>query len=855
MPQPSANDAVPVPAVPRQWRGSHEFAIALVTLATLTIFGLAEPRFLAIGNLLDILRQTAVIAMLSFVMTVVIITRGIDVSMGGTLAFSGVVLGLVFQGTGSWILSSLAALATGVALGLINGVLIGVLGVSAFLTTFAMLVAARAAALVASHASSILISDPVFIWLGQGDMFGLPSSVLILLLLLALWSFVLRYTRLGRYVFAVGNSPAAAAASLLPISRILVLVYVLSGLSAAFCAILTVGRLGSAQPLAGAGVEFAALTAAVIGGSRLSGGKGSILGTFLGALLLGCLSTGLSFLQISQQMTYVVTGTLIILSVVVTDHEFRSSLFAFGARLRPSPAVRTAGGRSGFGRRLAGAKFNEVTLENVSKTYAGVHALQGVGFRIRRGEVLALLGENGAGKSTLVKCLAGAVAPDTGAVVVDGERFDLAALMDGIDCSTVHQHFSLAPDLSLVDNLAAFSKGSIWAGGQRRRVRERIGALRSKFGLEVQAEVPIGRLPVGQRQLAEIVKGLFDDRWLIVLDEPTSALSVRERDSLFCVIEQLRAEGLAIIYISHKMEEIFTIAQRVVVLRDGHFVAELPVAEASEEQLIQLMVGRKVEAVFPYFSAKVTSPALVVEGISDGAVLREASLTVNAGEIVGVAGLMGSGRTELLRCIAGLSRRTRGQVEIGGRILKPGNPLASRALGLAFVPEDRLSEGVFADMSVLDNLTLCWLSGAGAVPNRAAMRREADKWMASLDIRPRRPALRLGSLSGGNQQKVVLGRYLAMNPSVLVLDEPTQGVDVGAKSEIHRLIGELKKSGAATLIVSSELPELLSVADRVYVMAQGRSFGPLPHGSSQERVMELALQSSAPASATREVAA
>lgn len=843
MSPPSANDSAVARPSRRRWKGSHEFAIALVTLATLAIFGIAEPRFLAVGNLLDILRQTAVIAMLSFAMTAVIITRGIDVSMGGTLALSGIVLGLVFQASESWILASGAALVSGVAIGLVNGWLIGVLGVSAFLTTFAMLVATRAAALVASDASSILISDPVFIWLGQGDLLGLPTSVILLLLLLAVWSFVMRNSRFGRYIFAIGNSPAAAAASLLPISRILISVYILSGLSAAFCAILTVGRLGSAQPLAGAGVEFAALTAAVIGGSRLSGGKGTIPGTFLGALLLGCLSSGLSFLQISQQMTYVVTGLLIILSVVITDPEFRSSLLASGSRLRPSPKGQASGGRSDFERRLADATFQEVKLDNVSKSYAGVRALHGVGFPIRRGEVLALLGENGAGKSTLVKCLAGAVEPDSGTVTVDGEPFDLAGLKDGIDCSTVHQHFSLAPDLSLVDNLAAFSKGSFLAGRQRRKIRERIRGLHSKFGLDVNAEVPIGILTVGQRQLAEIVKGLFDGRWLIILDEPTSALTVRERDSLFRVIEQLRAEGLAIIYISHKMEEIFAIAQRVVVLRDGQFVADLPVADATEEQLIQLMVGRRVEAVFPYFKAEVAKPALVVNGISDGGVLRDASLTVNAGEIVGIAGLMGSGRTELLRCIAGLGRRTQGEVEINGRALLPNDPLASRTSGLAYVPEDRLTEGVFADMSVLDNLTLCWLSRAGAVPSRAATRREAGRWIEALDIRPRQPTLRVGSLSGGNQQKVVLGKYLAMNPSVLLLDEPTQGVDVGAKSEIHRLIGELKKSGMATLMVSSELPELLSVADRVYVMAQGRSFGPLPHGSSQEQVMELALQS------------
>jgi ribose transport system ATP-binding protein len=827
----------------RRLTGSHELAIAVLTVGFIIVFGFVDPRYLAPGNLIDILRQTAVIAILAFAMTAVIVTRGIDMSVGGTLALAGMALGIVYQTTGSWGLSALAALATGSLVGVINGIVVGIFGISAFLATFAMLAVTRAASLLVSGSSSIIVPDPIIIWIGQGDLFGIPSSVLILLAMLGAWTFLMRSTRLGRYLFAVGNSPGAAAASLLPVSVILTSAYLLSGLSAGIGAVLTVGRLGSAQPLAGAGVEFAALTAAVIGGSRLSGGKGSILGTFMGALLLACLSAGLSFMQISQQMTYVVTGLLIIVAFLITDADFRVRVRSFASAFwRRASAPRTH--TNHFGEVIAGALRETVQLVGISKSYAGVQALTDVSFSIASGEVLALLGENGAGKSTLVKCLSGGTKPDAGSVIVGRENLELAQLKGGIGCSTVHQHFSLAPDLSLIDNLVAIDSRGFWAFRQRKQIREKIRAIRQEFDLDINAEDPVGRLTVGQRQIAEIVKALVEGKWLIILDEPTSALSVRERDALFRVLAQLKQKAVAIIYISHKLEEIFAISDRILVLRDGQCVGEVATEETSEALLIQMMVGRKIEAVFPYLDVTQEKPVLVVEGLSDGRVLRNASFTVNHGEIIGIAGLMGSGRSELLRCIAGISSRTAGAVQIRGRDVPPGDPIAAQRHGLAYVPEDRLADGIFPDMSMLDNLTMCWLSGAGFVLQRQALMAEGQKWVEQLDIRPNNLEMRVGGLSGGNQQKVVLGKYLALCPSVLLLDEPTQGVDIGAKSEIHKRIGQLKQAGAAIVMVSSELPELLAVADRVLVMAKGQALGPLPHGSSQEAVMELALRTS-----------
>ncbi|MCI5074051.1 ATP-binding cassette domain-containing protein [Oricola sp.] len=831
-------------------RWSHELAIAGIAFIAVIVFGLIEPRYLLPGNLIDIVRQTAVIAILAFAMTAVIAARGIDMSMGGILALSGMVLGIILSATGSEVLAILGAIATGCAVGLVNGVITGVFGINAFLSTFAMLAVMRAGALMVNESSSIRVQGPFVLWTGQGELLGVPVSIVVMAFMCALWIFLLGRMRLGRWIFAVGNSPSAAVASLLPVPTIIMSTYVLSGLSAGIGAVVTVGRLGSAQPLAGAGIEFAALTAAIIGGARLNGGRGSIIGTFLGAILLGLLGTGLSFMQISQQMTYVVTGTMVILAVLIADPAFRNRLLRVAGPLAgrdraghgeaaASPGIAQ---RSGSQDPVVEGKLDAVVrVRGLSKSYGAIQALSKVDLNIRPGKVLALLGENGAGKSTLVKCLGGTVRCDAGELLGRGGASSLRDRSDGADCAIVHQHFSLVPDLSLVDNLVAVRGAGFSAFGQRKRLREKLNEIRSEFGLDVDASVPVRELTVGQRQIAEIIKAIIEDKWLIIMDEPTSALTVAEREALFKVIAELKSRGKAVIYISHKLDEIFEVAEHIAVLRDGKLVGEVTTAETDAAELIRMMVGRQIDAVFPHVEAATSDVALLVEDLCDGNILASASFDVKKGEILGIVGLMGSGRTELLRCIAGLSGRTAGSVTAGGQHIAPADPLGGRAAGIGYVPEDRLKDGIFADLSIGANLTLCRLSNLGVAPRPAMLRSIASDWIDRLDVRPRNPLMRVGDLSGGNQQKVVLGRYLAMSPTVLLLDEPTQGVDVGAKSEIHRLIGELKKTGAAIVIVSSELPEVLGVADRILVMSAGRSYGPVPRGTTPETIMAMAL--------------
>jgi ribose transport system ATP-binding protein len=361
------------------------------------------------------------------------------------------------------------------------------------------------------------------------------------------------------------------------------------------------------------------------------------------------------------------------------------------------------------------------------------------------------------------------------------------------------------------------------------------------LGLDIDASAPLTSLGVGQRQMIEIAKAMLSDAWLIVMDEPTSALSQRERDHLFTLVRRLTGRGVAILYISHKMDEVYAMASRAVVLRDGRYVGDAPLPGTKEAELIRMMVGRQIETVFPYVPSPVGTVALQANNLSDGQLLKSATFAVHYGELVVLAGLMGSGRTEVLRCIAGLSPIAAGQVTIAGKALHRRSVLDT--MDLAFVPEDRHAEGIIPAMSVEDNLALVWIrdhSPAGLIP----LRRQgqlAEEMIQRLNVRPpdRRRLVRF--LSGGNQQKVVLGKWLVTDPKIVLLDEPTRGVDVGAKAEIHTLIAQLKMHGIAILMVSSELPEVLGVADRIVVMHQGRSVAELSHGATEEEVMRYAL--------------
>jgi rhamnose transport system ATP-binding protein len=487
-------------------------------------------------------------------------------------------------------------------------------------------------------------------------------------------------------------------------------------------------------------------------------------------------------------------------------------------------------------------------LQGLSKSFGGLRALDDVSLSLEAGEVMALVGENGAGKSTLVRIITGAHAPDAGRVSVAGQTISRAdpLLARSLGIAPIYQQPALFPDLTVAENMAM----GLEPGGAWRRIdwparRARARELLARVGASIDIDAPASTLRMAEQQLVEIARAMGAKARVLLMDEPTAALSDREAERLFELIAELRASGVAVLYISHRLEELHRVADRVTVLRDGKLVATRPMADTDRAELIRLMVGREVSAIFPKREVEMGAVALCARSLGHCATgVRDVSFELRAGEILGVAGLVGSGRTELCRVLFGLDPADSGDLALGGRAVRITSPAKAVASGLAYVPEDRRRHGVVPEMSVTANTTLAVLREVAAhgFLNFAREREIAAGFVERFAIKTASLQSPVSTLSGGNQQKVALARWLAARPSVLILDEPTQGVDVGAKAEIHRLMGDLAEEGLAILMVSSELPEVLGMSDRVLVMRQGALAGILDRAAATpESIMTLAL--------------
>lgn len=487
--------------------------------------------------------------------------------------------------------------------------------------------------------------------------------------------------------------------------------------------------------------------------------------------------------------------------------------------------------------------------DSISKSFAGVRALNRVAFTLAAGEVHALVGENGAGKSTLIKIVTGAETPDAGTLTIAGHavpRMD-PALSRSLGIRAIYQQPSLFPHLTVAENVAlALEGGRAWRRVDWTARRHTAAALLERIGAPLDPDRLVERLSMPEQQMVEIAKAIGANAQILIMDEPTASLSDREVDHLFGVIARLRGEGTGIIYISHRLEEVFTIADRITVLRDGEVVATSRRADIDRGGLIRLMVGRELAAVFPKREVPPGPIALEVRHLrSRDAGLHDISLTVRRGEIVGLAGLVGSGRTELAETIFGLRSVDGGEVLVNGAPARMASPADAIGLGIGYVPEDRRQHGVVLDMSIAENASLANLAGVsrrGMIDARTE-RESAEQYVRQLRIKAGSVSGNVGSLSGGNQQKVALARWLAIHPSVLILDEPTQGVDVGSKAEIHAIMQTLVERGVAILMISSELPEVLGMSDRIAVMHRGTIVGLLAREeATPQKILAMALE-------------
>ena len=487
-----------------------------------------------------------------------------------------------------------------------------------------------------------------------------------------------------------------------------------------------------------------------------------------------------------------------------------------------------------------------LSLVRATKSYGAVHALRDGNIELRAGEVRALVGENGAGKSTLVKLLGGVIRLDDGEMLVEGEAVDFhsptAARDAGI--AVIYQEPTLFPDLSVAENVVM---GCHPFGALRRIDRgamdREVQGLLDRLGVRLDAERPVRGLSIADQQIVEIAKALSFDARVLIMDEPTAALSGPEVERLFGVVRTLQQRGAAVLFISHRLEEVFAIGDTITVMRDGAVVHDALTADITSDEVVRRMVGRDLGALFPKEEAAIGAPTLQVHRLTREGVFTDVSFEVRSGEIVALAGLVGAGRSEVARAIFGIDRPDGGHVEVAGERLPKGRPTAAMKAGIAFVPEDRRQQGLVMDLSVARNATITRLralSRLGLIRG-VAERRLAEEWAQRLQLRFHRLDDAVGTLSGGNQQKVVLAKWLATEPRVMIVDEPTRGIDVGTKAEVHRLLSELAGRGVAVLMISSELPEVLGMADRVLVMHEGRISGELSRADAdEERVMRAA---------------
>ncbi|MCP1110355.1 sugar ABC transporter ATP-binding protein [Ohessyouella blattaphilus] len=484
-------------------------------------------------------------------------------------------------------------------------------------------------------------------------------------------------------------------------------------------------------------------------------------------------------------------------------------------------------------------------LVNVSKTYPGVKALADVSLKIYPGEVHALMGENGAGKSTLIKIISGAIEPDCGEIFFEEVVYSKMnpILSQKLGIGVIYQEFNLVPELSVAENIYLGKKVNKGALLNRNEMVSKAQKIIDEFGIDIDVRRPVKELTIAYQQLVEIAKTLTNDVKVLIMDEPTAPLTNRETEALFRIVARLKEQGIAIIYISHRMEEIFEISQKVSVLRDGKYVDTKKIEQTSREDLISLMVGRTLNEQFPTVEKTVGSEALRVEGLCTKELLRNISFTLHEGEILGFAGLVGAGRTETVRAIFGADPISAGRIFVDNREVKIDKPKTGIRNGIALIPEDRKHQGALLEMSIKDNISFISVAdiSRGTIIDRKKDRNLAVKYIDTLKIKTPDINQKVKNLSGGNQQKVVLAKSLASKSNIIIFDEPTRGIDVGAKQEIYALMNELVSQGMAIIMISSEMPELMGMSDRIVVMHEGKITGEVSKEEmSQEYILKLA---------------
>ncbi|MCI8493335.1 ATP-binding cassette domain-containing protein [Anaerotruncus sp.] len=831
--------------------------IAAMIAVLFVLFSFVSKGFLSFNTVMNLFRQAASNALAAIAMTMIMLTGGIDLSVGSVVAFSGAAGALAMQAAGgSTLFAGIAGIAATVAaatgFGLINGYAAGYLKIAPFIVTLATMSLARGLTLTVTHSSRVIVDNSLYNFVSQTDLFGkIPVSLLLVAAAYIAAYLLLTRTAFGRRTYAIGGNPVASRASGIDVEKHTLCVYIAAGVFIALSTIVIVGRARSAQPMAGVGMEFNVITAVVIGGTSLMGGQGNLKGTLLGVVLTSVIFTGLSMLDLSPFVNYMVQGSLILLAVLgnrIVAAKAQKSALRHAAGQSGGAEPQTGKKARGLDEILAANEQDVLELRHIVKVFPGVRALDDVSLTIKRGTIHALCGENGAGKSTLMKILSGVYTKDEGEILINGAPAQIRSPADSerIGISVIYQELANIPELNVSQNV---NLGKELSNSTRvlldiKRMEQKTRSLLDRFQLQVGVRQKIDQLTVGQQQMIEIAKAFGSNAWIVVMDEPTSAITEADKENLFKIIRELKENNIAVVYISHRMSEIFEIADEITILRDGRQVITGPVSEFDENKVIRHMVGRELNDIFTREKGAPGEEVLRVENLSRKGAFEPISFSVRAGEVLGFSGLMGAGRTEIMRCIFGLDRPDSGAIYLSGQKLEVRCPLDAIKAGIAMVSEDRRREGIVPHMTVRENTTLAalpWISRFGWIDTKKDLS-IAQEYIDSLNVKTPSTEQLIMNLSGGNQQKVCLAKWLNRNPKVVILDEPTRGIDVGAKAEIHRLIDRLTKQGIAVIMISSELPEIIGACDRIVVLYEGRMMKEYRSDSrvTQEQIMKSA---------------
>lgn len=854
----------------KSMKSTRYLVLGGISVLMIAIFIIIAPSFFSVSTAMNVLRQTSSLAICAIGMTMIILTGGIDLSVGAVIAFSGAVGAIAMQAVGGTglnvaLIGIICTVGSAMIFGAINGILIGVFQVSPFMATLATMAVARGITLKITSSSRVMVKEPIYNFFGQKELFkigsaGVPSVLLLMAVFYVIAFFILSRTTFGRRTYAAGGNAVTARASGIPVKKHVFWVYIMASVTYGFAAIVTVGRAMSAQPLAGTGFEFEVITAVVIGGISMTGGIGSLGGTLLGAMLVGVISTGLGMVDVPPFINYVVKGILIFAAVILDMYigKLNVSRVTKSENADKKDAQKEAAEKeihannSSALNLIESSKQSVLALEHIVKTFPGVRALDDVSLEIKRGKVHALVGENGAGKSTLMKILSGVYQKDGGVVTIDGIPVEMNSPIDSkkLGISVIYQELALVPELSVTRNIfigkEILNKTRILI--DMRKMTARAKELIGRFGLNINVNKRTGNYTVGQMQMIEIAKAIESNAWLVVMDEPTASITEADKNKLFDIIRELKAQGMAVVYISHRMSEIFEIADEITVLRDGKNVITQNIEDVNESDLIKYMVGRELNDIFTREkTASDENPVILeVKDLYRKGVFEPISFKVRGGEVLGLSGLIGAGRTEIMRCLFGLDKPDGGEIYLDGEKLEVHDPIDAIRAGVCLVSEDRRREGIVPFMSVRENISLPslpWISKASVVDRNADMEM-CNKYIDALRIKTPTPEQQIGNLSGGNQQKCCVAKWLARNPRVIIMDEPTRGIDIGAKAEMHKLIDQLTKENIAIIMISSELPEIIGASDRIITLYEGKVTGRF-NQKETEVTQEMLLTSAA----------